>query len=90
MMPEGKLRKIITDFFEELSLSLVEERVINYIIRELHSGRRLSSILKDPYIKNRISEERISHILENKKLIEAVEEEISRAFIKDFKIFEST
>lgn len=86
---ESKLRAILANFFESLELNIVEERVVNYLIRELRNGRRLSSILKDPYITNRLPEERLHTVLENKEVIAAMEEEISQAFIKDFDFFDS-
>ncbi len=85
-MPESRLKKIINELLSELSLDIVEERVVNYIVRELRNGRRLSSILKDPYVKNRLSEERVKKVIENSEVISAVEEKISQAFIKDFQI----
>ncbi|MCK4777996.1 MAG: hypothetical protein KAS39_06415 [Actinomycetia bacterium] len=87
-MPESKVRKLILEFFEELSLNLVEERVINYTLKELQNGKRLRNIIEDPYVKNRIPEEKISHIIENPQIIEAVEEEINKTFKKDFNFFE--
>lgn len=88
-MAERKLKEILKNFIEELNYDVVEERIINYIIRELHAGRSLKGILKDNYIKNRISQEQLDHILENPEIIEAVELEISKAFdTKDFKFKE--
>lgn len=75
-------------FFEELSEDVLEERVVQYIIRELKNGRRLKSILKDPYVTNRIPEEHISEILANSELIETLENEIQKAFEKDLNIFD--
>lgn len=88
-MPESRLRQILIKFIEELSEDVVEERVINYIIREIHLGRRLSAILEDSYVKNRLDEERLAHVLEKKEVVEAVEEELNQAFKeKDFKFAE--
>jgi len=85
-MPESGLRKIIKEMLEDAGQDVIEVRVINYVVRELHMGRRLSAILQDPYIKNRIEEERLAHILESTEVIQAVEEEINKAFKKrDFK-----
>jgi len=81
-MPEkvSGWRQIITKFLEELGSDIVEERVIQYVLRELHRGRSLVSILSDPYVTNRLNEQRVAHMLENPEIIEAVEEELSRAF----------
>lgn len=87
-MPEKKLAEIIARFFEEMTEDVLEERVVQYIIRELKKGRRLNTILRDPYVTNRIPEERISKILANKELIEALEQEIQKTFEQDLNIFE--
>ena len=83
------LKTIIQRFFEEMQLNVSEERVINYIVKELHLGRKLSAIIQDPYIKNRIDEKRLGAVLENKEIIAAVEEELNEAFKgRDFKFAE--
>ncbi len=88
-MPEKKVKDLLKKFIEELSQDVTEERVLNYIIRELHLGRSLKSIIQDNYIKNRVNEEQLAHILENPEVIDAVEAEINKAFAtKDFKFRE--
>ncbi len=86
-MPEenghtGLVKKILDD----ASVDILEERVIAYIVRELHSGRKMSKILNDPYVRNRVNEERLNELLENEEVVGAVEEELEKAFSKwDFK-----
>jgi len=87
-MPEKSLAEIMARFFEEMTEDVLEERVVQYIIRELKKGRRLNTILRDPYVTNRIPEERVSRILANKELIEALEQEIQKTFEQDLNIFE--
>jgi hypothetical protein len=88
-VPESRLKKLIKDLMEELSIDMVEERAVGYIIRELKIGRSLKSVLSDAYIKNRLNEERLAEVLENKKIVEAVEEAVNQAFAnKDFKFLE--
>ncbi len=88
-MPEKKVKDLLKKFIEELSQDVSEERVLNYIIRELHLGRSLKSIIQDNYIKNRVNEEKLAHILENPEVIDAVEAEINKAFAtKDCKFRE--
>jgi hypothetical protein len=77
---EAGLRKFIRRVLEEAALDVVEERVISYIVRELHHGRKISAILADPYVRNRVNEERLGEILENPEILKAVEEELDRAF----------
>lgn len=87
-MAEKKLSEIIAKFFEEMAMDVLEERVIQYIIRELKNGRKLQEILRDPYVTNRIPEERITDVLANKELIETLEKEIQKTFEKDLNIFD--
>jgi hypothetical protein len=87
-MPESRLKEMIARFFEEMSIDVLEERVVQYIIRELKNGRKLKSILEDPYITNRIPEDRMADILANKELIETLETEIQKTFEQDLKFFE--
>lgn len=87
-MPGKTFREIMARFFEDLSEDVLEERVVQYIIRELKNGRRLKSILQDPYVTNRIPQEHISDILANSELIETLENEIQKAFEKDLNFFD--
>ncbi len=88
-MPESKIRLLVQKFLEELSEDVVEERVVNYVIKELHLGRSLPKIFEDPYVRNRMDEERVKRVLENPEIISAVEEELDRAFkTHDFKFKE--
>jgi ribosomal protein L17 len=72
----------LREFMDDLATDAVEERVIEYVIREVHNGRRLSEALADPYVKNRLSEERLAHVLENPEVVEALEEQIAASFEK--------
>ncbi|MDH4140403.1 MAG: hypothetical protein OEV43_07515 [Coriobacteriia bacterium] len=67
-------------FMDDLSHDAVEERVVEYVIREVRNGRKLTETLKDPYVKNRLSEEKLSHVLENPEVLSALEEEIAASF----------
>jgi hypothetical protein len=46
----------------------------------VHNGRKLADVLKDPYIKNRLNDEKLAHVLENPEIAEAIEEQIATAF----------
>ena len=70
----------IKQFFQDLAADPVEERVIEYVIREVHNGRRLMEVIKDPFVKNRLSEEKVGAILENSEVVDALEAEIKSAF----------
>ncbi len=72
----------LKEFLEDLATDALEERVVEYVIRELHNGRKLTDILADPYVKNRLSEERLEKVLENPEIMTALEEQIATSFQK--------
>ena len=67
-------------FMNELATDAVEERVVEYVIREVGNGRPLGDVLKDPYVKNRLSDEKLSKVLESPEVIEALEKQIAETF----------
>jgi len=67
-------------FLSDLASDPVEERVIEYVIREVHNGRRLMEVMDDPYVRNRLNEAKREGVLENQEVIAALEEEIHSAF----------
>jgi hypothetical protein len=75
----------IRAFLKELATDELEERVIEYVVREVGNGRKLEEALNDPYVRNRLSEEKLRHVLETPEVISAVESSITSAFkSKDF------
>lgn len=83
------LSDAIQRYLEEMRLDISEERVMNYIVREVHLGRKLSAVVQDAYVENRVDKDQLGRLLENKEVIEAVEEELATAFErKDFKFAE--
>lgn len=70
----------LRQFFEDLASDPVEERVVEYVIREVNNGRRLMEVIDDPYVRNRLSDEKREHILENPEVVDALESEIQSAF----------
>jgi hypothetical protein len=89
MEQEHGLRAAIKKILEDASIDVAEERVIHYIVRELHQGRQIAAILNDPFIRNRVSETSLDHVLENEVILKAVEEELNKAFTDwDFKFEE--
>jgi hypothetical protein len=65
---------------DELATDEAEQRVVEYVIREVGNGRRLTEVLSDPYVRNRLSDERVQHVVENPEIVEALEVQISEAF----------
>ena len=49
-----------------------EERVAAYVIREHERGRSLDDILKDPYVRNRLTPAQQSRLLDRADIIRAV------------------
>ena len=89
MEQEHGLRAAIKKILEDASIDVAEERVIHYIVRELHQGRKIAAILNDPFVRNRVSEPSLDQVLENEVILQAVGEELSKAFADwDFKFEE--
>ena len=81
----ASLSESIRAFLEELSVDELEERVVEYVVREVGNGRRLSEVLNDPYVRNRLSAEKLARVLEKPEVMAALEQSISSAFEnKDF------
>jgi hypothetical protein len=76
----SSINERLKQFFSELTTDPVEERVIEYVIREVHNGRSLMDVMDDPFVRNRLSDTKRDEVLENSAVIEALEEEIRAAF----------
>lgn len=72
----------IQSFLDELAIDAVEERVVEYVIREVRNGRKFADALNDPYVRNRLSEEKLTHVLENPEIATALEAQITQSFEK--------
>lgn len=72
----------LQEFMNGLATDAVEERVVEYVVREVHNGRRLSEALRDPYVKNRLSDDKLAQVLKNPEIITALEEQIAESFQK--------
>ncbi|HET6350872.1 MAG TPA: hypothetical protein VFG89_01930 [Coriobacteriia bacterium] len=66
----------IKQFMTDMASDPLEERVVEYVVREVHNGRRLMEVIDDPYVRNRINEEKRASILESPEIVEALESEI--------------
>lgn len=88
MDKKGKtLLDIIRELLEDLDVDVVEDRIVEYIVRGLRDGRELRGLLADPYITNRLGENQAARLVEqNPEIIETVEKQIKATFEKlDFK-----
>lgn len=70
----------IRKFFEDMATDAVEERVIEYVVREVHKGRRLMEAIEDPYVRNRLNDTKRAEMLENPEIVDALEAEIRETF----------
>lgn len=70
----------IKQLFEDLTSDPVEERVVEYVIREVNNGRTLMEVIADPYVRNRLTDEKREEILQNPEVLDALENEIKTAF----------
>lgn len=72
--------KGIKEYLDGLATDPMEVRVVEYIIREVAAGRRLVEIMDDPYVKNRLEEDKRAAVFENPEIVDAVEAEIRETF----------
>jgi hypothetical protein len=70
----------LAEFFRDISTDPVEERVAEYVVREVHNGRRLMDVMDDTYVRNRLTEEQREAVLEKPEVLAALEEEIRGSF----------
>ncbi len=77
-MPDLNTR--LKDFLASLTDDPVEARVTDYVIRELHNGRSLFDILRDPYVRNRLNEQKVEALLEKPEIVDAFQSEIQGSF----------
>ena len=69
----GKLADLFRNPFSFLfTRSTQEERVAAYVIREHERGRTLAEILVDPYVRNRLTPQQRSRLLDRPDVIRAV------------------
>ena len=76
----SSINERLKQLLEDLTSDPVEERVVEYVIREVHNGRTLMEVINDPYVRNRLSDEKREEILQNPEVLDALEEEIQAAF----------
>jgi hypothetical protein len=46
----------------------------------VHNGRTLMDAINDPYVRNRLNDEKREELLQNTEVIQALEQEIQSAF----------
>jgi hypothetical protein len=67
------LRSMLRNPFSFLfARSSQEDRVAAYVVREHERGRSLAEILEDPYVRNRLTAQQRSRLLDRPDVIRAV------------------
>lgn len=81
-MPEriSRIVKAIERLFKDMGVEVVEERVVQFIVQEIHSGKTLEEALNEPYVVNNTNPLWRREILERPEVINAVNEELEKAF----------
>jgi hypothetical protein len=75
----GKFFGFRNPFASLFSRSSMEDRLAAYVIREHAAGRTIEDILKDPYLRNRASEDEILDLLDRPDVVRAVGEHVRQA-----------
>lgn len=70
------LNERLKSLFDDMTTDVVEERVVEYLVREVHNGRRLMEVIEDPFVRNRLSDAKRAEVLENPEIADALEQEI--------------
>jgi hypothetical protein len=70
MSIQDEVRKLVG------SGSAKHKRLIEYVVRQLRSGRDLAEVLEDPYVTNRISAIERRALLDEPEVIEAASEDV--------------
>lgn len=65
-------------FAELFARSSMEDRLAAYVIREHASGRTLEDILRDPYLRNRASDEELVRLFDRPDVVSAVGEHVAQ------------
>ncbi|HZD59791.1 MAG TPA: hypothetical protein VE439_05000 [Anaerolineae bacterium] len=78
-MAGSKVSELIYELFKEAGTNVLEDRVARYIVNELRAGKKLSEILSDPYVVNRVRREHLIHVLEHKEILVEFEARIKES-----------
>ncbi len=81
-MPERVKRVVnaIQRLFEDMGVEVVEDRMVRFIVQEIHNGKSLEEAMNEAYIQNNTSAEWRRQILDRPEIVKAVEEELAKAF----------
>ena len=67
----------VSRFIRRLADRPVQKQIVEYVISEVQMGRGLMEVIDDPYVRNNLNSERVvTVLLENPRVLDALEQEI--------------
>lgn len=72
--------RALQELFHNLSVGAREERVVRYLVTELHKGRNFDDILTDPYMVSNTDAQDRAKLLENPETLVQIEETMTSEF----------
>jgi len=72
--------RTLQELFHDLSVGAREERVVRYLVTELHKGRHFDDILTDPYMISNTDAQDRAKLLENPETLMQIEETMATEF----------
>ena len=72
--------RALQELFHDLSVGAREERVVRYLVTELHKGRHFDDILADPYIISNTDAQDRAKLLEKPETLMQIEEKMAAEF----------
>jgi hypothetical protein len=72
--------RALQELFHDLSVGAREERVVRYLVTELHKGRHFDDILADPYMTSNTDAQDRAKLLENPDTLVQIEGKMAAEF----------
>jgi hypothetical protein len=72
--------RALQELFHDLSVGAREERVVRYLVTELHKGRHFDDILADPYMISNTDAQDRAKLLENPDTLMQIEGKMTAEF----------
>jgi len=72
--------RAVQELFHGLSVGARSERVVRYLVTELHKGRHFDDILADPYMISNTDAQDRAKLLENPDTLAQIEEKMAAEF----------
>jgi hypothetical protein len=76
----SKMVSAIQRLFADMGVEVVEERMLRFIVQEIHNGKSLEEAMNEPYVLNNTKPEWRRQILDRPEIVRAVEEEMEKTF----------